>query len=91
MLCVTGADAGAGVRFNTQSVDAEVRLQVPEDGSYQVQNSDLYASQRGDPRLTYRLVIRREQPDFRLVLLPASATATDTGAVGTSSLCPTGL
>ncbi|MFO0887814.1 MAG: PPC domain-containing protein [Isosphaeraceae bacterium] len=71
------ADAGLGVRFNTQSVDAEARLQVPEDGTYQVQVSDLYSSQRGDPRLTYRLVIRREQPDFRLVVLPASATATD--------------
>jgi hypothetical protein len=71
------ADAGLGVRFNTQSVDAEIRLEVPEDGPYQVQVSDLYASQRGDPRLTYRLVIRREQPDFRLVILPASATETD--------------
>ena len=39
--------------------------------------SDLYASQRGDPRLTYRLLIRREQPDYRLVLLPNSANATD--------------
>ena len=70
-------DAGAGARFNTQSVDAEVRFQVPDDGLYQVQISDLYASQRGDPRLTYRLVIRPEQPDFRIVLVPNSAAGID--------------
>ena len=55
-------------RFNTQTVDAALRWQVPDDGLYQVLISDLYASQRGHPRLTYRLVIRREQPDFALVL-----------------------
>ena len=34
---------------------------------YQVLISDLYGSQRGHPRLTYRLLIRREQPDFSVV------------------------
>jgi hypothetical protein len=70
-------DAGAGARFNTQSVDAEARFPVPEDGLYQVQLSDLYSSQRGDPRLFYRLLIRPEHPDFRLVVVPGSATGTD--------------
>jgi hypothetical protein len=70
-------DGGTGPRFNTQSVDAEARFQVPEDGTYQVHLSDLYASQRGDPRLFYRLVIRPEQPDFRLVVVPTSATGAD--------------
>jgi hypothetical protein len=70
-------DAGAGARFNTQSTDAEVRWEVPADGLYQVAVSDLYGSQRGSPRLTYRLVIRREQPDFRVYLLPESATGVD--------------
>ena len=70
-------DAGAGPRFNTQTVDAAVRWQVPEDGLYQILISDLYASQRGHPRLTYRLVIRREQPDFSVVLLPNSPTGAD--------------
>ena len=73
-ICPT---AGAGPRFNTQTVDAAVRWQVPEDGLYQVLISDLYASQRGHPRLTYRLVIRREQPDFAVVLLPNSPTGAD--------------
>ena len=70
-------DAGTGPRFNTQTVDAALRWQVPDDGLYQVLISDLYASQRGHPRLTYRLVIRREQPDFVLVLVPNSPGATD--------------
>jgi hypothetical protein len=70
-------DSGLGPRFNTQTVDAALRWQVPEDGLYQILISDLYASQRGHPRLTYRLVIRREQPDFALVLLPNNPAATD--------------
>ena len=47
---------------------------MPEDGLYQVAISDLYASQRGDPRLTYRLLIRREQPDYRLSSCPTAPT-----------------
>jgi hypothetical protein len=70
-------DAGAGPRFNTQTVDAAVRWQVPEDGLYQILISDLYASQRGHPRLTYRLLIRREQPDYTVVLLPNSPAGAD--------------
>ena len=70
-------DAGAGARFNTQTVDAAVRWQVPEDGHYQILISDLYSSQRGHPRLTYRLLIRREQPDFTVVLLPNSPAGPD--------------
>ncbi len=70
-------DAGALARFNTQSVDAAVRWQVPEDGLYQILVSDLYGSQRGDPRLTNRLLIRREQPDFSVVLLPNSPAGPD--------------
>src|SRR5262249_38607746 len=63
-------DAGFAARFNTQTVDAALRWQVPEDGPYQILLNDLYGSQRGQPRLTYRLVIRREQPDFALIVLP---------------------
>jgi hypothetical protein len=70
-------DAGAGARFNTQTVDAALRWQVPEDGTFQVLVSDLYASQRGDPRLTYRLVIRREEPDFTLIVVPNNPAASD--------------
>jgi hypothetical protein len=70
-------DAGSGPRFNTQTVDAALRWQVPEDGLYQILISDLYSSQRGHPRLVYRLLIRREQPDFSVVLLPNSPAGAD--------------
>jgi hypothetical protein len=74
-------DAGAGPRFTSQTVDAAVRWQVPDDGLYQVLASDLYASQRGHARLTYRLVIRREEPDFELVAVPESPTGIDSVTV----------
>ena len=74
-------DAGTGPRFNTQTVDAALRWQVPEDGLYQIQIADLYSSQRGHPSLMYRLVIRREEPDFDLVLLPGSAAGNDSVTV----------
>src|SRR5262249_44259320 len=70
-------DSGSGPRFNTQTVDAAVRWQAPEDGLYQVLISDLYSSQRGHPRLVYRLLIRREQPDYSVVLLPNSPAGAD--------------
>lgn len=66
-------DQGLGARFNTQTVDPRLRWSVPEDGPYQIEISDLYGSQRGHPRLAYRLVVRKEQPDFDLVLTPYDA------------------
>lgn len=71
------ADPGLGPRFLVASVDTALRWQVPEDGTYQVVLNDLYTSQRGEPRLTYRLNIRPERPDFRLVLVPNSANQAD--------------
>ncbi|WP_406693497.1 PPC domain-containing protein [Singulisphaera sp. Ch08] len=70
-------DQGGGAQFGVGSVDASLRWQVPEDGTYQVVVNDLYSSQRGDPRLVYRLNIRPERPDFRLFIVPASATLVD--------------
>jgi hypothetical protein len=77
---VTGEDQpdpGAGARFAMATVDAQVRWQVPDDGEYQVVVNDLYSSQRGDPRLSYRLNIRRERPDFALFIVPESANQPD--------------
>ncbi len=64
-------------RFPTATVDAAVRWSVPEDGLYQVAVNDLYASQRGDIRLSYRLAIRPERPDFALFVLPDSPNQPD--------------
>ncbi len=63
-------DRGDPLRFSTRTVDASVRVNIPEDGLYQVTISDLYGSQRGDVRLSYVLNIRPERPDFHLFVLP---------------------
>ncbi len=73
---------GRAGRFDTATVDALLRWVVPEDGTYQVAINDLFLSQRGDPRLVYRLNIRPERSDFRLILVPESTTQTDGLAVG---------
>ncbi len=75
-------DQGAGTRFLMSSVDASLQWQVPEDGTYQVVISDLYSSQRGDPRLVYRLNIRPARPDFRLYVVPEGAAGGDSLTIG---------
>lgn len=59
--------------FETPSSDPVFRFQVPADGVFRVGIRDRYFAARGDPRLVYRLSIRREQPDFRLVVVPFQA------------------
>jgi hypothetical protein len=63
-------DLGAGARLPTASVDAALRWQAPDHGTYQLVVNDLNYTQRGDPRLTYQLRIRPEKPDFVLYLVP---------------------
>jgi hypothetical protein len=70
-------DKGDAARFPSLSVDASVRWTAPDDALYQVAVNDLYASQRGDVRLFYRLSIRHERPDFSLFLVPDSPTLPD--------------
>jgi len=50
--------------------DARWDFTAPADGEYFVQVRDLYFQQRGEPRFTYRLSVRRPTPDFRLVVVP---------------------
>lgn len=67
---VYGADTNAGgIRFSTASNDPVVRFEAKEDGAYRVKVSDLFGNSRNDPRNVYRLIIRRESPDFRLAAL----------------------
>jgi len=56
--------------FNTSTDDPVYRFQVPSDGTYRVSVRDRYFEARGEPRLVYRLSIRRPAPDFRAVVLP---------------------
>lgn len=56
--------------FDTLTDDPMYRFQVPADGTYRVTLRDRYYEVRGGPELVYRLSIRRERPDFRLLALP---------------------
>ncbi|MBI2947359.1 MAG: hypothetical protein HYY23_06915, partial [Verrucomicrobia bacterium] len=59
-----------GPEFNTATRDLEGRLEIKEDGTYRLQLRDLFNYAESDPRLVYRLALRKEAPDFRLVALP---------------------
>jgi len=62
--------ATGGLSFNVSSADPVARFEAPEDGKYRITLRDLYNETRGDPRFIYRLAIRSERPDFRLVAFP---------------------
>ncbi|MEP6672618.1 MAG: PPC domain-containing protein [Chthoniobacter sp.] len=63
-----GADTNiGGVRFSTASNDPALRFEAKEDGAYRVKVCDLFGNSRSDPRNVYRLVLRKESPDFRLM------------------------
>ena len=56
-----------GTAFNTTSVDPTFRFSVPEDGTYRLVTYDMYNQGAADS--LYRLSIRKEAPDFRLVAM----------------------
>ncbi|MEQ1858646.1 MAG: hypothetical protein ABMA13_01780 [Chthoniobacteraceae bacterium] len=58
-----------GQKFSTLSNDPAWRFEVKEDGAYRVTVRDLSGGARSDPRSIYRLSIRKEVADFRLVAL----------------------
>ncbi len=63
------ADANVGgIAFNSSTRDPAGRLEVKEDGTYRLSIRDLF-HHTPDPSRTYRLSIRRENPDFALVAL----------------------
>ena len=59
-----------GREFNTTTRDPAGRLEIKEDGTYRVLVRDLFNTGPTSPRHPYRLSLRRETPDFRLVALP---------------------
>jgi hypothetical protein len=61
-----------GVQFKTASFDPDFRWEVKDDGTYRVLIRDLFNTSRDDPHLIYRLSLRKESPDFRLVALPVA-------------------
>lgn len=62
-------------QFDVRSDDPVQRLEVPSDGQYRITIRDRFGESRGSAANVYRLSIRADQPDFRLVALPASPTA----------------
>ena len=56
-----------GVEYKTATRDPSGRFEVEESGAYRIQVRDMFDTSQPDPRLVYRLSIRKEAPDFRLV------------------------
>ena len=89
LLEIISTDANiGGIRFDTASNDPAGRFAVPDDGTYRLRARDLFGGLRSDPRSTYRLSIRKEAPDFRLVALvePPPTKDDDRAAAPRSSL-----
>jgi len=59
-----------GPGFNTATRDPVGRFEAPADGTYRLCIRNLFRGSDDNPRLVYRLSLRRESPDFRLVALP---------------------
>jgi hypothetical protein len=56
--------------YDMKTDDAATRFVAPAEGTYRIQVQNLASYAAVDPGLQYRLVIRAEQPDFRLVAKP---------------------
>ncbi len=57
-------------QFDTRTGDASYQFTAPVDALYRVRVRDGFSALRSDPRLIYRLAVRKQQPDFRLVAVP---------------------
>lgn len=56
--------------FDERTSDPSYIFKAPEDGTYLILLKDGVSSVKSDPRLIYRLAIRKPQPDFRVVAVP---------------------
>ncbi len=59
-----------GGAFPTSHLDPAGRWVCPADGRYLIVVRNLIGGLQADPRRTYRLSVRREEPDFQLVAVP---------------------
>ena len=59
-----------GGTFPTNHLDPSGRWVCPADGRYLIAIRNLIGGLQADPRRTYRLSVRREEPDFQLVAVP---------------------
>ncbi len=63
-----------GYEFDARTTDPVYRFVAPAEGTYRLLVQDGYSALKSDPRLVYRLAVRREQPDFRLAAVPADSS-----------------
>ncbi len=66
------APASGIPEFLTATRDPSCRLEVKDAGTYRLLVRNLLQSAAGDRAVPYRLAVRRESPDFRLVAVPTS-------------------
>ncbi|MCA8989962.1 MAG: hypothetical protein KDA78_20115, partial [Planctomycetaceae bacterium] len=60
--------------FDMRTTDPSYIFSVPADGTYRLMLKDGYGSVKTDPRLVYRLAIRKPAQDFRIVAVPGDST-----------------
>jgi len=60
--------------LSSRSDDPVLLFEVPADATYRVLVREAYSMLREDPRLAYRLAIRKPKPDFRLAAAPKSTS-----------------
>lgn len=60
--------------FDMRTTDPAYMFTVPADGTYRIMLKDSFSSVKTDPRLVYRLAIRKPAPDFRIVAVPGDST-----------------
>ena len=63
------------VIFETINDDAALKFVAPADGKYRIAIRDRSSSSRGDAALIYRLILRKEMPDFRVVAVATTPAA----------------
>lgn len=61
-----------GMYFNTSSRDSALRHEFKEDGEYRIICIDLFNRGKGKQGWPFHLSIRKDAPDFHLVLFPAA-------------------
>ncbi|MBI3881675.1 MAG: hypothetical protein HY301_16625, partial [Verrucomicrobia bacterium] len=66
-----------GPEFNTASRDPSYRFEAKEDGLHRISVRDLFNRNPTDARHPFRLALRKESPDFRLVALAPQETRAD--------------
>ncbi len=57
-----------GTVIDAATNDLTHNFTAPIDGKFRVVVRDLYGDSRSDPRLIYRLIVRKPRPDFRLAV-----------------------